>query len=307
MHVPVLLQEAVEGLKIARGATIVDATAGFGGHSKAIAEAVGEKGKVIALDADPFAAAQAQKNLATMPWAEVVHASYHDLQTVLHERSIDNIDGILFDLGLSSYQIDASGRGFSFLKPDEPLDMRFDTTKGHTAAELLNSAPVDRLVEWFRAYGDEPRARQLALAIADQRAVKHIVTVADLLEVVARVKGSRRIRGLHPATMIFQALRIATNHELEWLADSLLRAIDALRPGGRICVIAFHSGEDRIVKNVLRDEAKGCICPPNFPECRCGKTPRVRVLTKKPIRPQAEEVAKNSRARSAVLRIAEKI
>ncbi len=238
-----------------------------------------------------------------------MHASFRDLREVLARIGIERVDGVLLDLGVSSHQLDTPARGFRFgvdTAADTPLDMRMDPGAGPDAAELLQSASAAQLEDWLRRYADLPGARRLARALIEARERAPLRTAADLLRVIAeaRIGGGRRH---NPATLVFQALRIATNDELGALDAGLDAAIDVLRPGGRLVVIAYHSAEDRIVKNRLRDAARGCTCPPHVPVCVCGGRVRVRVLTRRPVAPGAAEIARNPRSRSARLRAAERI
>lgn len=307
MHVPVLVREVGEGLHLTSGSAVIDATCGFGGHGEAILQATAPDGRYLGIEADPAAAEMAQKRLRVFgERAQVVQGNYRDMRDLARQNGFSSVQGVLFDLGFSSWQVDKSGRGFSFLK-DEPLDMRFDPTSGATCAEFLQQVPESDLRQALREYGDEEQAGRVARAICEARDAQPLRTTSDLVNVVEAVKGSRRVRGLHPATKIFQALRIAVNHEFDNIEAGLAAAVDVLSPRGRLVVISFHSGEDRLVKNYLRREEKGCICPPDFPVCRCGHVSRLRVLTRKPIHASEEEIEKNSRSRSAILRIAEKI
>jgi 16S rRNA (cytosine1402-N4)-methyltransferase len=310
-HHPVLLRESLSCLEVAPGAIVVDGTVGGGGHAEAILERSAPDGLLIALDVDAEALAAAGERLAPFgERARLVRASFRRLASVLREQGVSEVDGVLLDLGVSSHQLDTAARGFRFgadTAPDTPLDMRMDPTHGPTAADLLRSASAEELEDWFRRHADLPGARRLARAIVaarDRDAAPE--TAADLLAIVreARVGGGRRH---HPGTLVFQALRIAVNDELGALDEGLDAAIAALRPGGRLAVIAYHSAEDRIVKNRLRDEARGCICPPEVPRCICGRKPRLRLLTRRPVTASDAEVRVNPRARSARLRGAERL
>ena len=262
------------------------------------------------LDRDPDALAAAAIRLAGYgERVQLVHASFRDLRAVLAELAIDRVDGVLLDLGVSSHQLDTPARGFRFAADtaeQTPLDMRMDSGAGPDAAELLRDASVEEIEDWLRRYADLPGARRLARALVAARERAPLRTAADLLRVIreARVGGGRRH---NPATLVFQALRIATNDELAALAEGLDAAIDALRPGGRLVVIAYHSAEDRIVKNRLRDAARGCTCPPEVPVCVCGGRVRLRVLTRRPTAPGPDEISHNPRSRSARLRAAERV
>jgi 16S rRNA (cytosine1402-N4)-methyltransferase len=294
----------VNGLAVEPGGVYLDATVGGGGHASAILEASRPDGRVLGLDRDPEAAKRATGRLSTFGnRAIVVHASYVDLLTVAENRGFLPLDGVLFDLGFSSWQIEDPARGFSF-SADGPLDMRFDPTSGGvTAAELVNTLPASELADILYEYGEETQSRRIAAAIASARP---IASTQDLVQVIIDAVGQRHGR-LHPATLTFQALRIAVNRELEGIRASLPRAIQALRPGGRLAVIAFHSLEDRIVKQYFRRESRDCICPPELPVCRCDHRRTVRRLARKPIMPSEREIEANPRSRSARLRIVEKL
>jgi 16S rRNA (cytosine1402-N4)-methyltransferase len=303
-HIPVLLDEVVNGLAVESGGLYLDATVGGGGHASAILEASRPSGRLLGLDRDPEAVKRAARRLSTYgDRATVVHASYVDLLTVADKRGLLPLDGVLFDLGFSSWQIEDPARGFSF-SADGPLDMRFDpTSSGVTAAELVNQLPASELADVLYEYGEETQSRRIAAAIVSARP---IASTQELVQVIIDAVGHRRGR-LHPATLTFQALRIAVNRELEGIEVALPQAIQALRPGGRLAVIAFHSLEDRIVKRYFRRESRDCICPPELPVCRCDHRRTVRRLTRKPIMPSEREIEANPRARSGRLRIVEKL
>jgi len=303
-HIPVLLREVLEGLNIRPDGWYLDATVGGGGHAAAILEAAAPHGRLLGLDRDPEAAARAAARLRPFgERAQIVHASYAQLGEVLRTAGVSSLDGVLFDLGFSSWQVDDPERGFAF-RADGPLDMRFDPGSGEpTAGDLVNGLTEAELTDLLRRYGEEPHSRRIARAIVAARPIRSTGHLADVI--VAAVGRSPRER-LHPATRTFQALRIAVNRELEMLAQALPQAVTALRPGGRLVVITFHSLEDRLVKQFLKQEERGCICPPEAPVCTCGHTPTLEILTRKPIVPDAEEVAANPRSRSAKLRVAVK-
>lgn len=307
-HIPVLLHEVVNGLQITSGDTVVDATFGGGGHSQALLEAVGETGKVIALDRDQSAIARFQKENVVPENLFLVHANYSALRSVLDAQGIQQVDAILADLGFSSDQIEDDARGMSFLS-EGPLDMRMDQTEEETAERILNQTGVSDLARIFRTHGDEPAALKIAKAIARARTEKPISTTGELVAIIEKISPIREQgkKGSHPATKIFQALRIAVNQEREHLARFLESTVDTLKPEGRLAVISFHSGEDRAVKQFLAESAKDCVCPRVFPVCRCDKKATFKKLTQKGVRASEDEVAKNPRARSAVLRLAEKI
>ena len=309
-HAPVLLDESLEWLALDPRSLVVDGTVGGAGHAEAILDRSAPGGRLIGLDRDADAIGAARRRLARFgERVQLVHASFRDLRTVLDALGVDRVDGVLLDLGVSSHQLDTPARGFRFAAEtadQTPLDMRMDAAAGADAAELLRTATAEQLEDWLRRYADLRGARRLACALVAARERAPLRTAADLLRVIreARVGGHRRH---NPATLVFQALRIATNDELAALAEGLDAAIDALRPGGRLVVIAYHSAEDRIVKNRLRDAARGCTCPPEVPVCVCGGRVRLRVLTRRPIAPGPDEISHNPRSRSARLRAAERV
>jgi 16S rRNA (cytosine1402-N4)-methyltransferase len=308
-HQPVLLQEALAALAVRPGGRYVDGTFGGGGHTRAILNASAPDGTVLALDADPAAIARAEA-MRTEP--EIgnrlipVRANFSQLTTVARERGVAPLDGILLDLGLSSFQLDEPERGFAF-RFAGPLDMRFDPEGGAPASELVNTLPEGELADLLWRYGEEPGSRRIARAIVRERERGPIETTTQLAEIVSRALGGRRGRDTHPATRTFQALRIATNDELEALQAALAASVEVFAPGGRLAVIAFHSLEDRIVKRFVERESAACVCPPQLPVCVCGHRPRLRKVTRKAIRPDAAEMERNPRARSAVLRVAERL
>ncbi|GIW09282.1 MAG: ribosomal RNA small subunit methyltransferase H [Dehalococcoidia bacterium] len=293
----------ISALAVRPGGRYLDATAGGGGHSVAILEASAPDGRLLALDVDPAAVARVRARLAPFgERARVVHANFTQLAEVAAEQGFLPLDGILFDLGISSLQLADPERGLSFQR-DDPLDMRLDPSLPTTAAELVNTLSEEELAKLIFRYGEDPAARRVARAIVRHRPVR---TTGQLAALVVAAVG--RLRGrTHPATRVFQALRIAVNDELGALERGLVAAIGALRPGGRLAVITFHSLEDRIVKQRFREEARGCSCPPGLPACGCGRQPRLRLLTPRPIVPSPAEVAANPRARSAKLRVAERL
>ncbi len=302
-HIPVLYQSVMEALRPRPGGWYVDATVGAGGHAEGILRASAPHGRLLGLDVDPQALALAQARLA--PFGERVvlrRASYRTLAAQLRDLGWPAVDGILLDLGVSSMQLDTPERGFSF-RADGPLDMRFDPRQPLTAADLVNQLPEAELAEILWRYGEERRARQVARAIVAQRP---ITSTRQLAEIVARVTSSGR-PGMHPATRTFQALRIAVNQELAQLEEVLPQAVAALKPGGRLVVLAFHSLEDRLVKRFMRRESRDCICPPEQPVCTCGHRATLRIIPPFPRKPSPEEVQRNPRARSARLRVAEKV
>jgi 16S rRNA (cytosine1402-N4)-methyltransferase len=309
-HEPVLLRESLELMGLFPNATVVDGTVGGGGHAAAILERTAPAGRLVGLDRDAEALARAGERLAGYgDRVRLIHASFRDLARVLADLGIDRVDGVLLDLGVSSPQLDRAERGFRFAAATAeatPLDMRMDRRDPTTAADLLAAASAGQIETWLREYGELPGARRLARAIVAAREQAPLRTVRDLLAVIdaAHVGGGRHH---HPATLVFQALRIATNDELRSLESGLEAAIASLAPGRRIAVIAYHSLEDRIVKNRFRDEQRGCVCPPRTPVCVCGRRPRLRVVTRRAVRPSPDELRANARARSARLRAAERL
>lgn len=303
MHIPVLYQEIIHALQPRRGCFYVDGTVGAGGHAEGILIASQPDGQLLGLDVDPQALSLAKDRLEVFgERAILIHASYVTLSEQLHRLGRDSVDGIVLDLGVSSIQLDTAQRGFSF-QYDAPLDMRFDPGQPVSAADLVNSLPEDALAELIYRYGEEHQARRVARAIVQARP---LYTTQQLSRVVAKVTSGGRT-GIHPATRTFQALRIAVNNELEALENGLPQAVNVLATGGRLAVIAFHSLEDRIVKGYFRRESRDCICPPRQPVCTCGHKAVLREITRHPLRPSQAEVDENPRARSARLRVAEKL
>jgi len=306
-HVSVMPEVAVGYLNCQPGKVIVDATLGGAGHARRIGARLGADGLLIGLDQDPAAVANARKVLA--PFAvrhHLVNANFADLAAVLAGIDLRGVDGILLDLGLSLYQLEQSGRGFSFQK-DEPLDMRMDPHTPTTAAELVNELGEKELCSLLRRLGEEPHARAIARRIVARRRQAPLRTSGELARTVAGAVAVRSRGRIHPATRVFMALRIAVNGELDALERFFRQGIDLLNPGGRICTIAFHSLEDRIVKQRFNALARGCTCPPDLPRCACGHRPVLRILTTRAVKPTAAEIQANPMARSARLRAAEKL
>lgn len=302
-HEPVMAAEVLDGLAVRPGGRYVDATVGPGGHAAAILEASRPGGALLGIDVDPHALALARERLAPFGEAAVlVRGDRRDIAAIAEERGFGEAGGVLFDLGVSSLQLDAPGRGFSFRR-DEPLDMRMDPGAEVTAADIANEYGESELADVIRRYGEERRAKAIARAIAERRPLR---TTGDLVRAVEQAAGRGRERHHHPATLTFQALRIAVNRELDFLADTLFAACSLLGgAGARIVVIAFHSLEDRIVKQHFRRESRDCVCPPRTPACACGHRATLREVTRRPRKPASAEVARNPRARSARLRVAE--
>ncbi len=305
MHVPVLLREVLEALRPGRGGVYVDATLGLGGHAEAIL-AASDGVRLVGIDRDPEALVLASERLARFGDRFVaVEGRHEELALHLDRLGLHEVDGVLADLGVSSMQLDKAERGFSFMK-DGPLDMRMGAS-GPTAADLVAERTAEELATIFFEYGEEPRSRAVARAIVKARETAPIRTTAELRTLVAKAVGGRREEGRDPATRVFQALRIATNRELVELGRFLDDAIARLSLGARLAVLSYHSLEDRIVKDTFRERSAGCSCPPSFPVCVCSRRRVLALLTKKPVRPTPEEVFENRRARSARMRVAERI
>ena len=303
-HIPVMLEACMDGLNIRPDGIYVDGTAGGGGHSSEIARRL-KGGRLIALDQDPDAVAAASERLAEFPQAQVVRANFRDMRQVLDGLGIARADGILLDLGVSSHQLDTAERGFSYLK-DAPLDMRM-SQEGPSAKDLVNSAPVSELARILREYGEEKFALRIAQNIARRREEAPIERTLELAEIIKASMPAAARREKNPCKRSFQALRIAVNSELDALSQGIDAAFDSLAEGGRLCIITFHSLEDRMVKQKFAALCRGCICPPDFQVCVCGHTPEGRLPTRKPILPDENELAVNRRSQSAKLRIIEKI
>ena len=306
-HVSVLLQECLEGLNIRPEGIYVDGTLGGAGHSSRIAQRL-TTGRLIGIDRDPVALAAAGERLK--PWKDrvtLVHSNFCEIKQVLSDLQVPGVDGILLDLGVSSPQLDDGQRGFSYMA-DAPLDMRMNGEDVLTAREVVNTWPQEELKRILYTYGEERYAPQIASAICRRREEAPIETTLELVDIIRSAMPAAALREKqHPAKRSFQAIRIAVNDELGSVEKVMADAIPLLNPGGRLAVITFHSLEDRIVKNAMAEAAKGCTCPPNFPVCVCGKKPRVKLISRKPIVSGAAELAENPRARSAKLRVCEKL
>jgi 16S rRNA (cytosine1402-N4)-methyltransferase len=309
-HLPVMLEEVMLALSPHPGSFQIDATVGGGGHAVRILGATNPGGRLLGIDADPRAIERSSARLSDFGDRAVLRqANFESMATVAAASGFEAVDGILMDLGVSSQQLDADDRGFSFRSTDA-LDMRFDTTVGSPASEVVADYSEARLADIFKRHGEEPHARRIARAIVAARAKAPIETPAQLAEIVThatpRPRSTRR-RRIHPATRVFQALRIEVNRELETLPAALESALGLLKPDGRLCVISYHSLEDRIVKRFVARERRGCTCPPELPVCVCGKQPRLAVVGAQPQLPSEGEVASNPRARSAKLRAARRL
>lgn len=303
-HVPVLLEQCIEGLAIDPAGTYLDGTAGGAGHSREIAKRL-TTGRLISLDQDPDAIQTATERLQGLP-AQVVQVNFRQAKQALAQLGIQQINGALLDLGVSSHQLDDGDRGFSY-HMDAPLDMRMSQS-GQTAADLVAVLSREELARILRDYGEEPYAWQIAGRIVKEREQKPILTTLQLAELVASaVPPAERRKSKNPARRTFQALRIAVNSELDALNEGMDGIFDCLAPGGRFCIITFHSLEDRLVKNKFRRWATACTCPPEYPVCLCGGKPKAKLITRKPIEADSTELERNRRSRSAKLRVLEKL
>lgn len=309
-HVSVLLNETIEGLNIREDGIYVDGTLGGGGHAFYVCEKLSDKARFIGIDQDAAAIKAASVRLS--PYIDKVHidiirSNYQKIPQILHDLNVNGVDGIVLDLGVSSYQLDTPERGFSY-REDAPLDMRMDQSKQMTAKDIINEYSEEELYRVIRDYGEEKFARNIAKHIVNARKEKVINTTFELNEIIkAAIPIRARSAGGHPSKRTFQAIRIELNQELTILEQSIDQMIDLLNSGGRICIITFHSLEDRIVKRRFRINENPCTCPPDFPKCVCGKVSKGKVITRKPILPSEQEILENRRSKSAKLRIFEKI
>ncbi|MGI5896349.1 MAG: 16S rRNA (cytosine(1402)-N(4))-methyltransferase RsmH [Oscillospiraceae bacterium] len=303
-HYSVLLHECLEGLAIHPNGVYVDATAGGAGHSSEIAKRL-ETGRLFAFDQDPDAVAVATERLKPYPCAEVVQSNFRNMGGELGRRGIEGVDGVLLDLGVSSFQLDTAERGFSY-RYDAPLDMRM-SKQGVSAKDIVGTYSVEDLTRILREYGEEKFAYSIAQRIVRERETREIATTFELAEIIKASMPAKAKREKNPCKRSFQALRIAVNSELESLSEGLDAAFELLKPGGRLVVISFHSLEDRMIKQRFASWCKGCTCPPEFPVCVCGKQPLAKLVNKKPILPTTEECEINPRSQSAKLRILEKL
>lgn len=308
-HTSVMPKEVINYLNCTNGKIIVDCTIGGAGHSKLICKKIIPKGLLIGIDQDPDAIKNAYKVLSDCKDnIRIFYDNFKNLSSILSKAGVDKADGIIADLGISFNQIEYGGRGFSFQK-EEPLDMRMNPETFLTAEKIINAFEEKKLISIFKDYGEEPRARFIAKRIIEERKRERITSSARLAKIVEKA-AYRKKKGrykIHPATRVFMALRIAVNNELEILEKFIENGVDSLASKGRICIISFHSLEDRIVKHKIRAMAKGCTCPSDFLQCVCGKKPRIKIITKKAVIPSDEEIGFNRKARSAKLRVAEKI
>nr|WP_302627716.1 16S rRNA (cytosine(1402)-N(4))-methyltransferase RsmH [uncultured Eubacterium sp.] len=306
-HVSVLLKETIDGLNIKPDGIYVDGTLGGGGHAYEVCKHLSSKGRLIGIDQDSEALEAARERLSEFEdKVTMVRSNYCEIDTILKDLDIDKVDGIVLDLGVSSYQLDNLERGFSY-KADAPLDMRMDTRQMITASDVVNNYSENELYRIIRDYGEDRFAKNIAKHIVMARKKKPLTTTGELSEIVKEsVPMKFQAKGGHPAKKTFQAIRIEVNNELKVLKDSIDTMIEHLNLGGRICIITFHSLEDRIVKTKFRENENPCTCPPDFPVCVCGKVSKGKVITRKPIIPSEEEIVNNKRAKSSKLRIFER-
>lgn len=307
-HVSVLLEECIENLNIKKDGIYVDGTLGGAGHSSEIAKRLGSNGLLIGIDQDENAIKAASEKLDSMQSkVKLVRDNFSNLKNILENLEIPEFDGLLLDLGVSSHQLDEAERGFSYMN-DAPLDMRMDNRSDLTAKDVVNTYSKEDLEDIIKSYGEENWAKRIAQFIVEFRKNEEIITTHQLVDIIKRaIPKKARIDGPHPAKRTFQAIRIEVNGELDIIKNTIEAAVEKLRPGGRICIITFHSLEDRIVKNTYKSLTNPCMCPPEFPICQCNKKPTVKIITRKPILPTSEELEENPRSRSAKLRVIEKL
>lgn len=308
-HYSVLRNETIENLNIKPDGIYVDGTLGGGGHAYQVASRLSEKGRLIGIDQDADAIAAAGERLKEFgDKITIIRSNYANMKEELHRIGVEKVDGIVLDLGVSSFQLDTPERGFTYRDENAPLDMRMDDRQSLTAKDIVNGYSEMDLYRIIRDYGEDKFAKNIAKHIVQERAKKPIETTGELTEIIrASIPMKVQVTGGHPAKRTFQAIRIECNRELEVLRDSLDDMIDILNPGGRICIITFHSLEDRIVKGIFKKNENPCTCPSTFPVCVCGKVSKGKVITKKPILPSEEEMEVNSRSKSAKLRIFERV
>jgi len=303
-HIPVMLNECIEGLNIKKDGIYVDGTLGGAGHSLQVAKRLENTGNLIGIDRDKDALKKAKDTLKEYQNIIYVNDNHDNIKDILVSLGIEKVDGILLDLGVSSFQIDEETRGFSYIKTS-PLDMRMDKTQELTAEIVVNTYPEEKLAEIIYEYGEEKFSRQIAKKICEYRKLKRIETTTELVEIIEKCVPKQK-QG-HPAKRTFQAIRIEVNNEIKPLYNTVINAIECLKTGGRLCIITFHSLEDRAVKQAYIDSVGKCTCPPDFPYCVCGNQTKGKIITKKPILPTEEEMENNTRSKSAKLRIFEKI
>ncbi len=305
-HKPVLLEECIEGLNINPNGIYVDGTMGGAGHSKEILKKLSNKGMLIGIDRDTEALEVAKKRLQKFKYVKYIHGNHDDIKDILEKLEIDKVDGILLDLGVSSYQIETAKRGFSYML-NSKLDMRMDSSQILTAEEVVNTYKEDELINIIYEYGEEKFARQIAKNIVQARSKKKIETTEELVKIIEKAIPYYDNKAGHPAKRTFQAIRIEVNNEIKPLYDTVTNAISCLKSGGRLCIITFHSLEDRAVKKAYNASLGKCTCPKDLPYCICGAERIGKIVNKKPIQPSIKEQKENSRAKSAKLRIIEKI
>ncbi len=304
-HKSVMLKECIDGLNIKQNGIYVDGTMGGAGHSKEIIKRISEKGLLIGIDRDEEAICVAKERLKDFPNIKYIHNNHDNIKEILKNLQIDEVDGILLDLGVSSYQLDERERGFSYIG-NGVLDMRMDKSQELTAKDVVNKYSEENLAKIIFEYGEERFSRKIARKIVEYRKEKEVETTEELVKIIEEVIPRRKGEG-HPAKRTFQAIRIEVNDEIKPLYDTVINSINALKSKGRLCILTFHSLEDRAVKKAYIDSAGKCICPPGLPYCVCGAESKGKIITKKPILPSEEEIEENSRSKSAKLRIFEKI
>lgn len=306
VHKPVMLNECIEGLNIKKDGIYVDGTLGGAGHSSQIVKRLSDKGMLIGIDRDQEALSAAKEKLKEYKNVKYIHGNHDDIERLLQEEGIDGVDGILLDLGVSSYQLDERARGFSYMA-DAMLDMRMDKTQELTAKEVINTYSKENLIRILTEYGEERFAHNIVNNIIKQRSIKEIETTTELVEIIKKSIPMSKQKDGHPAKRTFQAIRIEVNNEIEPLSNTIKQSIKMLKPQGRLCVITFHSLEDRAVKKAYQEAEGICTCPSDLPYCVCGAEKKGKIINKKPIIASEEELKENSRSKSAKLRIFEKI